>query len=228
MALTDITEIPRRTMVLFFVVDTSGDMDGAKIGAVNTAIEEVIPAIKEISDTSPDAQIKVAVLEFSGVGARWINPNGPMELDDFHWLDLKAASTGVGDLGAAYKALNEKLSTKSFMEASASSFAPTIFLFSGGSPYGYEWQNELTELKQNNWFKAAIKLAVRVGDDASEYVLAEFTGTKEAVIALHNPYVLTKMIRFVSVCESQIDRADKQTKYSEFKEETTANQTDWW
>jgi len=131
MALTDAVGIPRKTMVLFFVMDTSGGMDGAKIGAVNFAIRDMFPSIKEISDENADAQIKIAVLEFSAVGARWITPNGPIELDYFNWLDLKAAPTGVGDLGAAYKALNEKLSTKSFMEASASSFAPVIFLFSG-------------------------------------------------------------------------------------------------
>jgi uncharacterized protein YegL len=54
MALTDKIEIPRRTMVLFFVIDTSGSMDGSKIGAVNTSIEEVIPAIKgEMDEYKP-------------------------------------------------------------------------------------------------------------------------------------------------------------------------------
>jgi len=32
MALTDKIEIPRRTMVLFLLIDTSGSMDGAKSG----------------------------------------------------------------------------------------------------------------------------------------------------------------------------------------------------
>jgi uncharacterized protein YegL len=54
MALTDKIEIPRRTMVLFFVIDTSGSMDGSKIGVVNTSIEEVIPAIKgEMDECKP-------------------------------------------------------------------------------------------------------------------------------------------------------------------------------
>jgi len=55
MALIDKIPIPRRTMVLFFVIDTSGSMSGKKIGTVNAAIEEVIPAIKEISDANADA-----------------------------------------------------------------------------------------------------------------------------------------------------------------------------
>ena len=36
-------EIARRQMSLFFIVDTSGSMEGEKIAAVNTAIREVLP-----------------------------------------------------------------------------------------------------------------------------------------------------------------------------------------
>ena len=41
-------EVARRTMTLFFVVDTSGSMGGSKIGTLNSAIEEVIPYIRNI------------------------------------------------------------------------------------------------------------------------------------------------------------------------------------
>jgi len=200
MALTDAVEIPRRTMVLFFVVDTSGSMAGSKLGAVNTAIEEVIPAIKEISDENADAQIKIAALEFSS-GTRWITANGPMELDQFHWNDLEAS--GVTDLGEACKALNEKLSTKAFMKEATGSFAPAIFLLSDGEPTD-DWKNGLGILKQNNWFKTAVKVAVAIGDEANKDVLAEFTGTMEAVLEVHNAKVLKKMIKFVSVRASQV------------------------
>ena len=61
----EVVEVPRRTMVLFFVVDTSGSMTGSKIGTVNSAIEEIVPELKEISESNADAQIKVATLAFS-------------------------------------------------------------------------------------------------------------------------------------------------------------------
>ena len=63
-------EVARRTMVLFFVVDTSGSMEGAKIGTLNSAIEDVIPEIRHISAENADAQIKIAVLEFFE-GLKW-------------------------------------------------------------------------------------------------------------------------------------------------------------
>jgi uncharacterized protein YegL len=245
MSLIDKIEIPRRTMVLFFVIDTSGSMDGSKIGAVNTAIEEVIPAIKEVSDENADAEIKIAALEFSS-GTRWITQNGPVEADQFRWNHLDAE--GVTDFGEACKALNEKLSTKAFMKEATGSFAPAIFLLSDGEPTD-EWARELTALKQNNWFKAAVKVAVAIGDDANKDVLKEFTGTIEAVLETHNAATLKKMIKFVSVRASQVaskssnvndaaaDLGDEQKQQElnaslqEFKEEIASapvnDQPDW-
>jgi uncharacterized protein YegL len=245
MALTDKIEIPRRTMALFFVIDTSGSMDGSKIGAVNTSIEEVIPAIKEVSNDNADAQIKIAALEFSS-GARWITANGPVDCEQFRWNYLDAA--GVTDFGAACKALNDKLSTKAFMQEATGSFAPAIFLLSDGEPTD-EWQSAMKILRQNNWFKAAVKVAIAIGDDANKDVLKEFTGSMEAVLEVHNTAMLKKMIKFVSVRASQVasksadigdygDSGDEQkqqelnTNLQEFQEEEIAampdnDQDDW-
>jgi uncharacterized protein YegL len=200
MALTDKIEIPRKTMVLFFIVDTSGSMDGEKIGTVNTAIREVIPEIRDISDSNADALIKIAVLEFSS-GTRWVTANGPVEAGQFNWNNMDAA--GVTDFGAACGSLNEKLSTKAFMQEATGSFAPALFLLSDGGPTD-NWQSELQKLWQNNWFKASIKVAVAIGEDADKDVLKEFTGTMEAVLEVHNSAMLKKMIRFVSVRASQV------------------------
>jgi uncharacterized protein YegL len=186
--------------VLFFLIDASGSMDGSKIGAVNSAIEEVIPALQEVSDENADAQIKVAALEFSS-GARWITASGPLEVEQFRWNTINAA--GVTDFGAACKALNEKLSTKAFMNEATGSFAPAVFLLSDGEPTD-DWQKDLTALKQNNWFKAAVKVAVAIGDDANKDVLKEFTGSMEAVLETHSAAMLKKMIKFVSVRASQV------------------------
>ena len=59
MGLLDNESIPRRKMILFFVIDTSGSMIGKKIGSVNDAIENVLPMIGEISDENPDAEINI-------------------------------------------------------------------------------------------------------------------------------------------------------------------------
>jgi uncharacterized protein YegL len=198
--LIDKVEIARRTMVLFFLVDASGSMEGSKIGSVNAAIEDVIPDIKKMDDGNADAQIKIAVMKFS-IGAHWLTESGPVEAGQYHWQTIDAA--GVTDLGAACRELNKKLSRKEFMQDATGSFAPAIFLLSDGDPTD-DFEGGLAELKQNNWFKAAIKVAVAIGEDADKEMLAKFTGTKESVLEVHSAAMLKKMIQFVSVTASQV------------------------
>ena len=192
-------EVARRTMTLFFVVDTSGSMYGSKIGTLNAAVEDAIPEIRQISRENADAQIKIAVLEFSN-GANWLT-HAPIEVADYSWNFLNA--DGATDLGAACAELNAKLSRNAFMNDVAGSFAPAIFLLSDGEPTD-EYKKPLDELKNNNWFKKAIKAAIAIGDDANKDVLKEFTGSSETVLTVHSPEALRKLIRFVSVTASQI------------------------
>ena len=98
MSLLDETvSVPRRTMTLFFMIDTSGSMAGSKIGAVNDAVVNVLPMLDEISVTNPDAEIKVAALEFS-TGCNWLY-NEPKLASEFVWQDVQA--NGLTSLGAA-------------------------------------------------------------------------------------------------------------------------------
>lgn len=191
--------IPRRTMVLFFLVDTSGSMSGDKIGAVNEAIREVIPEIKDISAENADAQIKIAVLDFSS-GARWLYER-PVDSDQFVWNNLEAG--GLTDMGVAFNMLNEKLSRTQFMADAIGSYAPAIFMMSDGEPTD-EYKKGLEELRKNKWFKVAIKVAVAIGADANTEILKEFTGNEECVLTVRSPQALRKMIRFASVTASQI------------------------
>ena len=62
----------------------------------------------------------------------------------------------------------------------------------------------MDKLKQNNWFKKAIKVAIAIGEDANKTVLADFTGNVESVITVHSPEALKKWIQFVSVRASEI------------------------
>jgi uncharacterized protein YegL len=107
--------------------------------------------------------------------------------------------------------LNDKLSTKFFMREASGSFAPAIFLLSDGEPTD-NFDGGLAELQKNNWFKAAIKVAVAIGDDANKTELAKFTGSMESVLEVHNAAMLRKMIRFVSVRSSQVASKSVQIK----------------
>lgn len=207
MSLAENIPIARKTMVLFFVVDTSGSMIGSKIGTLNSAVEETIPELKDLSSSNADAQIKVAVLSFSS-GTEWLTPSGPIEVENFVWNDLNAG--GVTDFGEACRELNKKLKKEEFMESATGSYAPAIVLLSDGGPTD-EYVTGLNELKQNNWFKKAIKAAIAIGSDADKSVLQEFTGASEAVLEAKNKKELRKIIHFVSVRSSEVASRSAQT-----------------
>lgn len=200
MGLLDNESIPRRKMTLFFMIDTSGSMCGAKIGSVNDAIENVLPMIGEISDENPDAEINVAALEFSTT-THWLydEPKGAKE---FIWQQVEA--DGLTSLGEACEELNKKLSRNGgFMSSPSGCFAPAIILLSDGGPTD-NFEAGLKTLQANNWYKNAIKIAIAIGDDADMDVLKEFTGSSEAVIKVHNIDALKKMIRIIAITSSQI------------------------
>ena len=197
--LDDVVSVPRRTMTLFFVIATSGSMAGNKIGAVNDAVENVLPMLDEISASNPDAEIQVAALEFSS-GCTWPYDE-PKLASAFVWQDVTAS--GLTSLGAACQELNTKLSRNGFMQTPSGSFAPAIILLSDGGPTD-DFYGGLSKLKANNWFKNAIKIAIAIGDDADKDVLTQFTGTNEAVFTVHNIDALKQIIRVVAVTSSQI------------------------
>ena len=200
MSLLDSEVVARRTMHLFFMVDTSGSMSGAKIGAVNDAIRNVLPIVREISDSNADAEIKVAALEFSS-GVNWLYDE-PKLAKDFIWQDVTAG--GLTSLGGACAELAAKLSRNGgFMQSASGSFAPAIILLSDGGPTD-NYEAGLAKLQTNNWFKSAIKIAIAIGDDADKDVLTQFTGTNEAVFTVHNIDALKQIIRVVAVTSSQI------------------------
>jgi len=207
--LDQVTPSPRKIMTLFYVVDTSGSMTGEKIGSVNSAMEEAITVdLPDISTANDDAEIRVAIMQFSS-GCSWITPSsGPIGIGDVIWNDLHAG--GLTDLGAACTELDKKLSRNEFLESQTGAYAPVILLFSDGGPTD-NWEKNLEQLKKNNWFKHAIKIAIAIGEDADKAVLATFTGTPESVITVNDKHTLKALIRKVSVRASEFQSHSKQT-----------------
>ena len=207
--LDSVVPAPRKIMTLFYLVDTSGSMMGDKLGAVNAAMEEaIVHDLPDISSANDDAEIRIAIMQFSS-GCSWITPiSGPISIGDVIWNDLRP--NGLTDFGAACKELESKLSRKSFLNSTTGAYAPVILLFSDGAPTD-DWKSGLELLKKNNWYKNAIKIAIAIGDDADKSVLAAFTGTMESVITVHDKETLRKLIRTVSVRASEFQSRSKQS-----------------
>ena len=93
-------------MRFYVLLDISGSMAGAKIGALNDAMSNLLAELKQISCSS-NQLIDIAVLSF-GKEVKWMH-NHPIKVQDFTWCQLSAG--GMTPLGKACIELNIALTS---------------------------------------------------------------------------------------------------------------------
>ena len=198
--MNDLTEAPRKELPVFYVLDTSGSMTGARISSLNHAMEECLIALQDLAKSNADAQLKISVLEFNS-SCKWMTSHGPEPAEDFEYEPLTAG--GLTSLGAALKELNNKLSTHEFLGSMVGSLMPVIIFMTDGEPTD-EYEGELEAIRNNRWFKYATKIGFAVGDDANEKVIASVVGNSEAVISTTDLALFRKLMKFVTVTASKL------------------------
>lgn len=196
--------IAKQELNLIFVIDTSGSMDGEKIGAVNNAIRDVMTIMPEIQDDTSDALIKISAMTFSDK-PKWVY-NEPKDVNEFIWKDLSV--NGGTNLSLAYDELSKYLRKK---EAGGNmpdigGLAPIIILMTDGLPTSYDWEKHLNELQKKGWFRVALKYALSIGIDSSEAmnVLTKFTGNSETVLKVYTAEALRKVIQVIAVTATKV------------------------
>jgi uncharacterized protein YegL len=190
LGLGDVPAVAARPLEFIWVLDTSGSMRGSKIQALNFAIRDSIPAMKEVASNNPNAQIFMRILRFSD-DASWIGSR--CLLDSFSWQDL---STGGGtNLGDALDKLNIALDVKSMPQRG---LPPVIVLISDGHPAD-GWKRKLSDFLVLPWGKHAVRIAISIGDDADDDMLSKFVNNPEIpVLKANSATDLKKYIRWVS------------------------------
>ena len=191
------TGVSKKSLVIFFLIDTSRSMVGKKIGELNTVMEELIPEIRRVGEA--DTDVKIAVLTF-GTQVRWMYSE-PILIEDFEWSRLRA--DGVTNMGEAFRELSSRMSRNSFLNSPSLSFAPVIFLMTDGYPSD-DYKEALEELKQNSWYKFGLKAALGIGSEANDEMLEEFTGSKDTVVHAYSGGQLAAMIKIIAVTSAQI------------------------
>lgn len=189
-------ELASRPLHFFWVVDCSGSMFGEKIGTVNNAIQSVIPDMVDAADNNPNAQLLIRTLQFS-TGASWVNAT-PVPVEEFAWNDLEA--NGLTDIGKAFDMLASQLTIPPMTDRA---LPPVIVLLSDGQPTD-EYEESLNKLLKLPWGKKSVRIAISIGNDADDEVLANFTGSKELVLQANNASALTKMIKWASTAASMV------------------------
>ncbi len=178
--------------MVFWLADCSGSMarDG-KIQALNTAVREALPHMREVAAGNPYARPFVRVMRFA-TGAQWQAGNA-VPLESFTWSDLDAG--GITDLGAALHLLTDELSG-SGMPVRA--LPPVIILVSDGRPTD-DFDSGIAALDAIPLGQKAIRLAIAIGRDADREILRRFVGNASVpILEANTPEALARQVRWAS------------------------------
>lgn len=186
-----VAELAKRPLQFIWIVDCSGSMSGSKIGQLNYAIRSALPAMKDVANENPNADIFLRVLRFSD-GAQWL-VSQPTRLEDFNWNDLDA--DGVTDMGHAMTELAKALDMKNMPDRG---LAPVLVLVSDGQPTD-DFNTGLKALMDQPWGKKSVRIAIGIGSDVVEDPLIKFIGNAELKpLRANNSRELANRIKWAS------------------------------
>ena len=191
---------PRKVLPVFYVLDTSGSMEGERIAALNKAMEETTWALSQQAEKNADALVKIAVLEFNS-SCQWVQPEGPEDMEDFIWSDLLAG--GMTDVGRALKELDDKLSPDKFLQSDTGVCLPVIIFMTDG--YATDnYKKALEQIRKNKWFVHGTKVGFAIGDNPDIAMIADVVGDSAAVIYTEDMEKFASQLKFVTATASQL------------------------
>jgi uncharacterized protein YegL len=187
-----------RPLHFVFLLDGSGSMaaDG-KVEALNDAIREALPHLRDLSDQNPFVDLLVRAVVFAD-GARW-HIAEPTPVRDLSWPPVVPG--GYTDMAAGLDLVRDVLRVPP-MDARA--FPPVLVMVSDGRPTD-DFEAGLARLLAEPWGKRAVRLAIAIGSDADLGVLTQFIADPGIQpFSAHDPEQLAYLIRFVSTAASQL------------------------
>ena len=174
---------------IYFVVDTSASM-GVALRTVNSAIEELIPELKDISEgTKNDIRINILAVSLS---SKWTHDNA-ISVSEFEWNGL--TTFGAANLGEAFKELDKRLGNYDYDDGEY--FRPIIYFITKANPYN-DYLYGLNLLKSNPAFLKAKKIAIPVGEIVDEEIIKNFVMDDNKILVCHSPDEIKKQINFES------------------------------
>lgn len=165
-------ELATRPLHFIWIADCSISMrNNGKIEALNQAIRETLPLMKQVADENPNAEVLIRAIKFSS-GASW-HVEKPTPAEHFFWQDLSAG--GVTDMGMAFQLLEEALKIPPMSERA---LPPILVLLSDGQPTD-DYQHALQSLLKVPWAIKAVRIAIAIGKSANKTILKQFINQPE-------------------------------------------------
>lgn len=203
--------VQRQPLDLVFVLDVSGSMmRGGRIQALNNALTEVLPHLRDEARANPHAQLRVRALTFADV-PRWVVEQ-PTPVERLQWTPVPAVPRGLTELGEALRVLAATLDPAPGSGApdSSSGYPPAIVLVSDGRPTDAgptSFDAGLDLLLAGRRGAGAVRLALGVGRDADLASLRRFIGDDDIpLLRGDDPQQLAEHVAWASRTATQLAR----------------------
>jgi len=183
-----------RPLPIIILADCSGSMSAdGKIETLNQSLREMVASFA--NEDQLRAEVQVGIITFSGSKAQVKQPL--VAAKDLGWENLKA--TGKTPLASALALATSWLEDRAIIPTRA--YAPTIVLVSDGQPdEGDQWREEVERLLQSPRGSKAQRLALAIGSDADETVLAGFIANPDIpVMRTKDASQISQFFRFVTM-----------------------------
>ena len=196
----------KKVLPVIFLLDSSGSMNAIDattginpIGALNTSIENLLPELENFNQNNNGVEVRVAVMTFDDEIKWIIGESEPVTPSDARNMWNVIIADGLTSMGEAFTSLNQKLSLgHGFLPKDCTFVAPLLMLFSDGEPTD-DVKGALNELRQNDWYKIAARIAVGYGAYCNYKVLKQFTQNSETVFRADSIPALEKFIRLTTL-----------------------------
>jgi uncharacterized protein YegL len=193
--------ISRRPFHMIIVADCSGSMHGEKMQALNFAIVDMLAHLADWERDHQQASVMVRVLAFA-TDPFW-HIEEPVPVADLRWRPLRVVEKGRSNLGPALEMVAAALGPGSLEKRA---LRPVIILITDGFPTDppERLDGGLAALYASRAGRAAMRLAVAIGQDANSDALKRFIGdpTLPVLVADNTDQIADRLVA-VSIAVSQ-------------------------
>lgn len=221
MDISDRMKKKRRSLPVYLLVDTSGSMQGEKIGTVNVAIKEMIGHFRKIEN--PKGIIQLAIFAF---GNNEVTVSRELaDLSRVEYVEFEAC--GNTPMGLAFEQVTEMIEDHYVRDTR--DYPPTVILISDGNPTDFEGYHEGMSTEEIlNWdalkkthdsvhASETTRLALGIGDDVDTRILNAFINDEYIpVIKAVEVDTISKFFRWVTVNMTNRSESANPSKAADF------------
>ena len=197
--------LPKQTLNVILLIDSSKSMSGKRISQVNQAIKDIQDFLVKFEQETINVEFALTLIPF-GTTASYYQNQKYVKVNDFKYDGIKTG--GWSNLHLSYQLLKDLLAktSKGGIMPDFGGLAPIILLLTDGHPTGNQYKEELAKLENLSWFKAALRygVAIELNDKKTIKVLESFVGKNGSVVNCLDSNKLKNIIKVIVITASKV------------------------